>query len=75
MVGLIKRLKPKSEFSCNLLTLMTGTTIAQTLNGNNKILNFTQVMMISIKIDNLINKFQGLYKYKLRKVVKMVGVL
>ncbi len=54
---------------------MTGTTIAQTLNGNNKILNFTQVMMISIKIDNLINKFQGLYKYKLRKVVKMVGVL
>lgn len=29
--ALIKRLKPKSEFSRNVLTLMTGTTIAQTI--------------------------------------------
>jgi len=31
MVRLIKRLKPKSEFSRNVLTLMTGTTIAQAI--------------------------------------------
>lgn len=29
--GVLKRLKPKSEFSRNVLTLMTGTTIAQAL--------------------------------------------
>jgi len=28
---LLKRLKPKSEFSRNVLTLMTGTTIAQAI--------------------------------------------
>lgn len=31
MVSLIQKLKPKSEFSRNVLTLMTGTTIAQSI--------------------------------------------
>ncbi len=48
MLKKIKKYYPKSEFSINVLTLMTGTTIAQAIlmvvNINSILINFSKII-------------------------------